>query len=61
MSGPPAPHPRSKLADGAWRAIADFEGLALSTLTRKVLEAALAAQPPRQAARERPKPRIMPK
>ncbi len=52
---------RAQLADGAWRAIADFDGLALPTLTRKVLEAALAAQPPRQAARERPKPRIMPK
>jgi A/G-specific adenine glycosylase len=47
--------------EGAWCRIADFDRLALPTMTRKVLEAALASQPPRQSARERARPRIMPK
>ena len=45
--------------DGAWCRIADFDRLALPTMTRKVLDAALAAQPARQPARERARPRIM--
>ena len=48
--------------DGAWCRVADFDRLALPTMTRKVLEAALAAQPgARQPARARARPRIMPK
>lgn len=46
--------------DGAWCRIGDFDRLALPTMTRKVLEAAL-AQPARQPTRERARPRIMPK
>ncbi len=54
---------RQKGADkaGAWCRVADFDRLALPTMTRKVLDAALAAQPARQPARERARPRIMPK
>ena len=47
--------------EGAWCRIADFDRLALPTMTRKVLEAALSTQPARQSARERAKPRIMAK
>lgn len=47
--------------EGAWCRTADFDRLALPTMTRKVLDAALAFQPARQPARERAKPRIIPK
>ena len=47
--------------EGAWCRVADFDRLALPTMTRKVLDAALAVQPARQPAKSRAKPRIMPK
>ncbi len=46
--------------EGVWCRIADFDRLALPTMTRKVLDAAL-AQPARQPVRARARPRIMPK
>jgi A/G-specific adenine glycosylase len=50
--------------DGAWCHVADFGRLALPTLTRKVIEAALQpplSQPLRQPASARASPRIMAK
>jgi A/G-specific adenine glycosylase len=46
--------------EGAWCRIADFDRLALPTMTRKVLETALATQPARQVVSDRARPRIMP-
>ncbi len=49
--------------DGAWCRLADLDRLAVPTLTRKVLEQALSgeAQPARQPAKARARPRIISK